>query len=338
MSGAPTVEDIVKDARWLIQALDPTGELVRVVDLDRNGYQSASFLDDRMFQSPLTTHVAHWSRIVEAIPANARRDARWIFHIGHVGSTLLARLLGEFAGVLSIREPRILRDVTGMPDEKRVRYTEPLKALLSRTFAESETALVKATSFVSEIAPELLAPSTLCLFMYASPRAYIETILAGDNSREEMRVLAESRAARLSGRVPSLARPVESEAHLAAVAWACEMTSLEAAAQAAPEAQVAWVDFDRMLADVEEQLREAAALLGFTADQDLVRKTANGPLMRRYSKALEYDYSPALRKELLAEAGRFHGRDIDSAIAMLARAAENAPLLASALQRAKPEN
>ena len=36
-----------------------------------------------------------------------RSDARWIFHIGHVGSTLVSRLLGELDEVLAIREPRL---------------------------------------------------------------------------------------------------------------------------------------------------------------------------------------------------------------------------------------
>ena len=46
-----------------------------------------------------------------------RSDARWIFHIGHVGSTLVSRLLGELAGVLAIREPRLLRDLALTPPE-----------------------------------------------------------------------------------------------------------------------------------------------------------------------------------------------------------------------------
>ena len=39
--------------------------------------------------------------------------------------------------------------------------------------------------------------------------------------------------------------------------------------------------------------------------------------MRRYSKALEYDYTPALRRDLIAEADRRHRADIDGALAML---------------------
>ena len=338
MSGAPSPQEIVRDASWLLQALDPTGELVRLVEMDREAYRSASFLDDRMFQAPRNSQIGRWSDIVEAIPADARRDLRWIFHIGHVGSTLVARLLGELEGVLSVREPRILRDFAGLPEERGTSYTEPLKPLLSRTFDPAEVALVKATSFVSEIAPDLIEPGAHALFMYATPRAYIQGILAGDNSRQELRVLAPSRAARLGARVPALAQAVGNDAHLAAIAWACEMTSLEAAALAVPEARIAWADFDVMLANMETHLAEAAAHLGFEADAERLRSVANGPLMGRYSKALEYEYTPGLRRELLAEAEQFHGRDIDSAIAMLIRAAEDAPLLASALKRAKAES
>ena len=55
--------------------------------------------------------------------------------------------------------------------------------------------------------------------------------------------------------------------------------------------------------------------------------------MRRYSKALEYDYSAGLRRELIAEATAAP-REIDDALAMLGRAAEKSPLLARALERA----
>ena len=48
-------------------------------------------------------------------------DARWIFHIGHVGSTLISRLLGELEGVLSVREPRSLRDLTFFPADVTAR-------------------------------------------------------------------------------------------------------------------------------------------------------------------------------------------------------------------------
>ena len=112
MSSAPTPDEIGCDARWLAQALDPNAGRVRLIEMDRESYRAASFLDDRMMQQPVIVHVVPWQTVESAIPDNARHDARWIFHIGHVGSTLIARLLGEIPGVLSVREPRFLRDLT----------------------------------------------------------------------------------------------------------------------------------------------------------------------------------------------------------------------------------
>ena len=59
--------------------------------------------------------------------------------------------------------------------------------------------------------------------------------------------------------------------------------------------------------------------------------------MGRYSKALEYEYSPGLRRELLEEAAAHHGRDIDGALRLLEKAAETSPLLQRALSRTAAE-
>ena len=59
--------------------------------------------------------------------------------------------------------------------------------------------------------------------------------------------------------------------------------------------------------------------------------------MRRYSKALEFDYTPSLRRDLIADADRRHRPEIDAALAMLKQAAQESPLLARALERAQPE-
>lgn len=338
MSSTPTPEDLSSSARWLVQALDPASGLVRLIEMDRESYRAASFLDDRMLQQPVRQEVGRWSEVAAAAKPESRSDARWIFHIGHVGSTLLSRLLGELPGVLAVREPRVLRDVAMLPPEQRASYVPPLRRLLSRTFDESETALVKATSFVSEIAPELVPAGERALLMYAQPQAYVAGILAGENTRMELRHLAQYRAQRLAVRAVALDGAAASDAHLAAAAWACEMTGMEAAAETMADRRLLWADFDRMLDDMESALCEVAAFFGFQADPVQVRALAKGPLMRRYSKALEYDYSPSLRRELLDEAASDNRADIDSALAMLHRAAEKSPLLARALQRARTES
>jgi hypothetical protein len=334
MSSAPSPEEIAREACWLAQALDPSAGVARLVAMNRQAYRMASFLDDRLMEQAVDAQLVPWPQIEAAMAGELRHDARWIFHIGHVGSTLISRLLGELDGVLALREPRLLRDLALSPPEVRARYLEPVPKLMSRTFAVDEFACVKATSFVSEIAAELVPPGERALFMFATPRNYIASILAGENSVKEQRMLAAARAQRLHRRVSALG-PAHDDAQLAALAWACEMTALEAAAGAMPHRRIHWADFDLMLGRMPEELGRVSAFFGFAADAERIRSIAQGPLMTRYSKALEYDYSAQLRRDLIAEATTHYRPAIDEAVAMLEAAASKSPLLANAMARAR---
>ena len=142
--------------------------------------------------------------------------------------------------------------------------------------------------------------------------------------------MAATRAQRLASRGLDLFAP-RNEADLAAAAWACEITALETASGP----NVRWADFDRVLGDLGGSLGAMTDFFGFAATAERVGEIANGPLTRRYSKATEYEYSPQLRRDVLAEADERHRADIESALAMLDRASETAPLLRKALDRAQ---
>jgi hypothetical protein len=152
-----------------------------------------------------------------------------------------------------------------------------------------------------------------------------------------MRRQAQSRSVRLSRRVKGMERHDHSDAHLAAAAWACEMTALEAAAEAMPGTPIMWLDFDRALGGMAAALERLCHFLGFAASPQQLEALASGPLMSRYSKALEHEYSPGLRRELIAEARRDYRQNIDDALVMLDRAAQESPLLARALARSSSE-
>ena len=331
MSSAPSPADLAADATWLAQAMDPAGGNVRFVRMAAADYRSASFLDDRLFQEPREYYVVPWQAAVGALAGDARSDARWIFHIGHVGSTLISRLIGELPGVLSVREPRILRDLAGATMAVDP-YLPGLRQLLSRTFAPHDVAVVKATSFTSELAAKLIPPGGRALFVYARPRSYLGASLAGENTMREVAALSSARHDRMQGRV-SLKGMVDRPAYQVAAAWACEITALEQAAEALPEGTVQWLDFDTFLADVTAGLSAAGAFLEIAAPANKVAAIAGGPLLGRYSKALEHDYSPQLRRDLIASASASHAVDIEGALAMLEASAQDSPLLARALGR-----
>lgn len=326
------------DATWLIQAIDPKARLARLIRMNDEAYRQAGFLDDRMLGEATESRLCSLDEAVAAATRIDADSASWIFHIGHVGSTLVSRLLGEQDDVLAIREPRSLRDLAIASDDERPALALALRKLMGRGLVPGQAVVIKATSSVSEYAPILVAPGARVLFMFASPRRYIEGILAGENSVSELRALAAERSRRLSKRGIERAGLDDSDAHLAAAAWLCEMTALEAAAEALSDEQEMWADFDAMLDDMGEALARITAHFEIGVERDAIDAIVSGPLMRRYSKAQEYDYSPALRTELLAEAGRRYRREIDAALAALVTAAAGFPLAARAIDRAGGES
>jgi len=335
-SGQPSpvpAQEIAGGAKWLAQALDPAAGQVRLVAMDRDSYRAASFLDDRMLQAPVDAQIVPWPAVEEAMASELRSDARWIFHIGHVGSPLVSRLLGELESVLALREPRLLRDLALSAAEIRRRYVAPVPKLMSRTFDEEEVACVKATSFASELAGDLMARvgATPSIAMTVAPEVYIASILGGEASRQELKALAQSRLRRLHARLGSGCwRLYElSEGERAAMSWACEMVALGSASCDA----LLWIDFERFLQAPEEGLFTALAHVGAEASPADIAAIATGPLMTRYSKGPEHAYSPQLRAQVLDQARQLHGVEIGRGMAWLERAARNHAVIAQALER-----
>jgi hypothetical protein len=313
--------------------LDPGSGRVALLRLDEADYRAASFLDQRVLRPDSVLIETDWAKLV--LPAEARRDVQYIFHIGNVGSTLISRLLGELPEVFALREPLLLRtfaaDPPGPADFDR------LTALLSRTFRPEQRANVKATSFTSELADRLVPADSKALFLYARPDRYLENILAGANSWQTLQALSPVRLARLQGRCPGLAAdPAAMHDGLkAALGWACEMSSLEAAAARLPAGTVLWLDFDTFLADPAAHLAAVARHFGHDPDAATIRAIVEGPLMGRYSKAPDYEYSPDLRRRILADARHRHGPAISDGLNWIAGLGGRYPAVADAIRRAR---
>ena len=313
--------------------LDLAGNRVALLRLSEADYRAASFLDQRMLQPDSALVETEWAAL--DLPAGARRDVQYIFHIGNVGSTLISRLLGELPEMFALREPLLLRTFAESPPDAS--SFDRLNALLSRTFRPEQRANVKATSFTSEIADRLVPAGSKALFLYARPDRYLENILAGENSWQTLQALSPIRLARLQSRCPGLeADPATMHDGLkAALGWACEMTSLGAAAARLPDGAVLWLDFDTFLADPARHFAAIATHFGHDVDEATARAIAEGPLMGRYSKALDYEYSPALRREILADARFRHGGAIRDGLNWLGGLASRYPAVADAIRRAR---
>ncbi|MHB1871012.1 MAG: hypothetical protein ACYCT1_09200 [Steroidobacteraceae bacterium] len=326
-------EELVASPAWLPLEVTSTGS-VRLVRLTEADYRAASFLDQRLLQTqPLPGQSA--VSTVAAAAARLAPSAHFLFHIGHVGSTLLARLLGEHPTLFALREPMLLRAAIPGPDGTAGGLTIAQQvALLSRTWRPDQRALIKTTSFVNEIAADLLtgAPDARALLLYTPALTYLRAILAGPNSRLETRALAPSRLERLRHRVAVPIPTPGSEGQWVAMSWLCEMTTLLATA-ARVEARIRWMDFERFLLEPAANLAAALAAVGAAPDTRDIDRVLHGPLMRVYAKAPQYAYDPSLRRTVLAQADRECRGEIRAGMDWLEQLRAVHPLLAAALAR-----
>jgi hypothetical protein len=318
-------------------AIDPGADGVRLIRLTADDYKSASFLDNRLLTHDTPTAPASWTD-VRAAAERLPLKCHFIFHISHVGSTLVSRLVGEHAALLSLREPAILRflaDAHFKIDEpespwNRAEFEDRLRchlALWSRTFERDETAVIKATSFVSEMAAHLLdrVSTARAVFMFVTPEIFLQALLGGAMS--DIATSAERRLARLHRRLGEARWSLAdlSPGERVAMSWLSEMSALQAAAEQFP-ARVLWLDFDRFLAEPEKDLAGALRHFGATDATSAARSILAGPIMHRYAKAPAQPFDATVRRHMLDQSAREHEAEIAKGLDWLCRALALRPL------------
>ena len=313
------------DASLLPHMADLANDRVLIALLGEADYRAASFLDQRLLTDRIGREWMAWSALPDLGAPAPRPD--FIFHIGHVGSTLVSRLLAETSGALPLREPMLLRTLAQVaeridrpeslwsPDLYRTRLTQSL-GWLGRGFAPDQRAMVKASSVITAIAGDLTGPDGRALFLYVPLDRYVETILAGEASMAETLAQAPARMARLAALLPDFPHALWQLPPVTRVAMSC-LWEMATAQHTLPrdDPRHLRVDFERMLIDPAAALAAHAAHFGLPVDGARIDAALAGPIMRQYSKAPEHGYSPDLRRELQAQAAAGHAPAIAEAIA-----------------------
>lgn len=303
--------------------LDPTTDQVSLIRLTEADYRRASFLDGRILTPHTLRRAVPWPQLQAGVAAAGLAEtAGYIFHIGHVGSTLLSRVLGAHPGIFALREPAILRTVanscwSGAELDRRL---GPVLKLLSRSFRPHQRTIVKVTSFVSELATQILSRRSQpkAIFMFVPAETYLATILGAPNSPKEARMLAESRLRRLHVRIGEerWRRAQLSEGEMVAMSWACEVTALAAAAEEAA-GRALWLNFDNFLEVPATSLASVFRQFGIPSEPAEIDSILSGPDLRGYAKAPEHAFDSTLRSEILNQARKDHRKEIARGLAWL---------------------
>jgi hypothetical protein len=308
-----------------------------VVDLDAVGLGGAWLVEVGLVGG---ASVGAWADIAQVADASrlaggAGRPVHFIFHTGHVGSTLVSRLLDGEGTVLSLREPLPLRslaeahDVLGRTDallsqEAFDRNLALLLRLWARGYPATRSVVIKATSSAGRLAATLLSASEGSRAIYLNLRAepYLATLLAGQNSPADLRGHGPERMRRLQSRLGDPPPPLHSLSigELAAMSWLTESWSQRDALEQFPDRLIA-VDFDQFLAAVGPGIGRILGHFGLPADARHVEELARSPVLTRYSKAPEFAYTPDVRADLLRDSRRRNSDQIRQGLAWLERLA-----------------
>jgi hypothetical protein len=326
-----------------VQNVDFARQSALIVLLDAGSYRAASFLDDRVLAPGMRGAWLPFERVAEAsLQARSRCPLHFIFHTGHVGSTLLTRLFEDAADVLLLREPLPLRalaqahDALGQVDSllSPQEFDAALGTFLrlwSRGYSGTQAVVVKATSTAGRIAAPVLDADAASRAIYMNLRAepYLATLLAGQNSPIDLRGHGPERMRRLQSRSTQPLPPLSglSLGELAAMSWLCETSTQREAAERFPDRVMA-LDFDDFLANVGDAMVRVLAHLGLPHNDKIVSAIERSASLTRYSKAPEYEYSAGIRAEILREARRDHREEIRKGIAWLENRARSDPGLA----------
>lgn len=325
MADDPFLPRFAADAGLLPHMADLANDRLLVALLSEADYRAASFLDQRLLTDRIGREWLAWDALPDLGPAAAA--PHFIFHIGHVGSTLVSRLLADIDDILPLREPMLLRTLAQVaeridrpesvwsPDRYRQRLAQTV-GWLGRGFAPGQRAMVKASSVITAIAADLTGADGRSLFLHVPLARYIETILAGEASLAETLAQAPARMARLAAQLPDF--PVAlwqlPPVTRIAMSWLCEMATAQRAVPPTDPRHL-WVDFEAMLAAPAPSLAAMSPHFGLAADAARIDAALAGPIMRQYSKAPEHGYSPDLRRQLQAQAAADHAPAITEAIA-----------------------
>jgi hypothetical protein len=332
--------DLARSPDLYPQKIDLVREAALVVPFSQQAYRAASFLDDRILSASMRASWLTFTQLQQAAQGTGSGlPLHFIFHAGHVGSTLLSRLLDE-AGALGLREPLPLRTLAEVNDAldapesllSRAQFDHILEITLrlwSRGYADNRAVIVKATSTTGRLAPALLAarPQAKTVYLNLAIEPYLATLLAGPNAIFDLRGFASERMRRLhklAGKTGIVLHTL-SLGKLAAMTWLTERLT-QASAERSGGERVLSVDFDHFLADRTAGLGQILSHFGLPADAQTVARLADSPTLNRYSRAPDqYAYGDAVRAQAMGQARREHAAEIGGALAWLERlGAQNA--------------
>ena len=320
MRVAEQLQRCLTNPDWLPFKLDLAGQKILLVNLKASHVREAAFLDERALRPDsegFWVALHDFEQIIAPPPT-----ASALFHVGHCGSTLLSRLLGEAGGVRALREPLVMREIA-LGKAQGLSAADPWFRVLWGWLSRSEQGPVniKLTSACANLLPWFLRLGEPATALYVDLETYLTSASRGGGAGNDIAAFAQQRELEWKQLYPDAPTPAQ-PAELAAAGWAVCMTHFSQAQQHRPD-QLMLLNFDDWLSDIDGATSSLMRHHGFAKTFDDV---ASIPLLGQYAKKTDVPYDAQARQADLALARSRNGQFVEDGLAWLSRLPSGAQL------------
>lgn len=297
-------------------------------EMDREAYFRSIFTDRRI--SPKNP-VPQRMPIAELLSATAKVEpapVRYIFHIAHCGSTLLARALDLKEQNLVCREPFALRQLGAKAANGGGEDFDALvhlaRVMLGRRYNAADPVIVKANVPVNFMIPALMQPQANepAIFLHYGLEDYLLAILRSQMHRGWVQHVSDELRPGIE-KLTGARDAAEGVPELAARLWLTQMLQFDAALAAYPNAKSLGAEdlFERP----KEVIAASFAHFGQPQSEATVDAVVASDLFSRYSKDPRHQFDNAQRVERRAKLKVELAGELDAARAWVGARASKLP-------------
>lgn len=310
----------VQDPTWIPHAYDARRDTLVFAHLPRETQREIVFLDPRFMPRGGQSEPAPISELGADAVRGQAGPLHFIFHTGFCCSTLLARAL-DIPGVsMGIKEPSILASFAQYWSNSR-RSAGALEALnvtldlLSRPLTPGEAQIVKPSTVVNHIIPQLLhaRPDAKAIVLFSSLDAFLRAIV---RRGLDGRIFARELFHQFSPVIPLDADVTEEEPLLladlqvAAQAWLMQAAFMDQLAKRFGTSRVRVLNGDTLLANPMGTLSAVGAFFNIGMTPEIARAVADGPVFQEHAKELGRPFNAEEQRAQFDRAGVMHREEL----------------------------
>ncbi len=260
----PRLSRLTATPELFLKDFNPDRDLAVLSPMSEASYRESVFMDNRLVRSEardLALSLNALGRLWQQ-SETPPRPVHYIGHMGHCGSTLLSRILGDLPGLHSLREPPVLVGLSralrrletpgfSLRPSEWAQLLELAALMMQRTWRPSDVALVKPTSAVGNLLPYLLNRTghERAVLLYVHLEDWLAIMLRPETRRETALFARDFRLADFAAVAGTAVAAPASPGELAAMTWLLQAREFaDVLEDSRTAARVRLLHFDTLLA------------------------------------------------------------------------------------------